>query len=62
MNELIFQCFSFGGKRRRRCNTLCCVLLPLRSAIPIFEVFWSEEEEKTIEYRFFNDVTKTRSM
>ena len=30
--------------------------------IPFIEVFWSEEEEKTIEYRFFNDVTKTRSM
>ena len=26
----------------------------------LFEVFWSEEEEKTIKYRFFDDVTKTR--
>ena len=33
-------------------------VLPI--TISFFEVFGSEEEEKTIEYRFFNDVTKTR--
>ncbi len=29
-------------------------------AISFLKFFGSEEEEKTIEYRFFNDVTKTR--
>ena len=29
-------------------------------SVSFFKFFGSEEEEKTIEYRFFNDVTKTR--
>ena len=62
MNELIFLSLS-AVESADGAATLCVASLCRNiSAIPIFEVFWSEEEEKTIEYRFFNDVTKTRSM
>ena len=61
--KLRFICRFFVKKLRKKLQTMGnkeWQSIPIDNLLIPFLKFFGEEAEKTIEYRFFNDVTKTR--